>query len=150
MQLQCPSHLFRLLVLLLVEGTLGDKSGYALALRLTQGFVILSYNHKRHHYKHPQRQQRFPVFSIDTLTRHSHGEVCWLRRSFSRFRTLRKPSLNGEDHRAPTRNQAISSISTVIPYQPMYLFLVNIAAIGNVLPIVLLKSDEPSFVTGSW
>jgi hypothetical protein len=31
----------------------------------------------------------------------------------------------------------------------MYLFLVNIAAIGKVLPIVLLKSPEPSFTVGS-
>lgn len=30
-------------------------------------------------------------------------------------------------------------------YQPMYLFLVNIAAIGKVLPKVLLKSEGPSF-----
>jgi hypothetical protein len=35
------------------------------------------------------------------------------------------------------------------PYQPIYLFLVKIAAIGSVLPIVLVKSDEPSFAAGS-
>jgi len=35
-------------------------------------------------------------------------------------------------------------------YQPMYLFLVNIAAIGKVLPKVLLKSEGVSFTEGSW
>jgi hypothetical protein len=84
-----------------------------------------------------------------TLTSHHYGEDCRLALRSSRGGILREPGLNGEHDRSPMIAQPRSLVSRYNTYHPMYLFLVNIAAIGSVLLRVLLMSAPSSFAIGS-
>lgn len=87
---------------------------------------------------------------LDSLTRHADGHVCWLGRSRLNIWALGEPVLDGNDEGAPIDVRPHPSCLWTFPYHPMYLFLVNMAAIGSVLAKVPVRSPKVSFADGSW